>query len=281
MSKIAYLNSKFVKFRDAKIHIEDRGLQFSDSVYEVISFYNQQLVDFEFHIKRLKYSLKELKIKYLVNQDKLKKIFKKIINLNKLKNGIIYMQITRGIQPRDHSYKNNLIPNLIIYVINKKFNLPNKNFKGEKAITYKDLRWKRRDIKTVSLLANVLAKNEAVRKNAYEAILIDKGKITEATASNVWIVKNNKLFTHPTNTDILKGITRESIKKIIKTNKLQLNEKSFTIKQLYNADEVFITSSTNLVTPIIKIDSKIINKGKIGNISLQLASLYANFFINE
>ena len=281
MSKIAYLNSKYIKFRDAKIHIEDRGLQFSDSVYEVISFYNQQLVDFEFHIKRLKYSLKELKIKYLVNQDKLKKIFKKIINLNKLKNGIIYMQITRGIQPRDHSYKNNLIPNLIIYVINKKFNLPNKNFKGEKAITYKDLRWKRRDIKTVSLLANVLAKNEAVRKNAYEAILIDKGKITEATASNVWIVKNNKLFTHPTNTDILKGVTRESIKRIIKTNKLQLNEKSFTIKQLYNADEVFITSSTNLVTPIIKIDSKIINKGKIGNISLQLASLYANFFINE
>ena len=281
MSKIVYLNSKFVKFRDAKIHIEDRGLQFSDSVYEVISFYNQQLVDFEFHIKRLKYSLKELKIKYIVNQDKLKKIFKKIINLNKLKNGIIYMQITRGIQPRDHSYKNNLIPNLIIYVINKKFNLPNKNFKGEKAITYKDLRWKRRDIKTVSLLANVLAKNEAVRKNAYEAILIDKGKITEATASNVWIVKNNKLFTHPTNTDILKGVTRESIKRIIKTNKLQLNEKSFTIKQLYNADEVFITSSTNLVTPIIKIDSKIINKGKIGNISLQLASLYANFFINE
>ena len=281
MPKIVYLNSKFVKFRDAKIHIEDRGLQFSDSVYEVISFYNQQLVDFEFHIKRLKYSLKELKINYIVNQDKLKKIFKKIINLNKLKNGIIYMQITRGIQPRDHSYKNNLIPNLIIYVINKKFNLPNKNFKGEKAITYKDLRWKRRDIKTVSLLANVLAKNEAVRKNAYEAILIDKGKITEATASNVWIVKNNKLFTHPTNTDILKGVTRESIKRIIKTNKLQLNEKSFTIKQLYNADEVFITSSTNLVTPIIKIDSKIINKGKIGNISLQLASLYANFFINE
>ena len=281
MPKIVYLNSKFVKFRDAKIHIEDRGLQFSDSVYEVISFYNQQLVDFEFHIKRLKYSLKELKIKYLVNQDKLKKIFKKIINLNKLKNGIIYMQITRGIQPRDHTYKNNLIPNLIIYVINKKFNLPNKNFKGEKAITYKDLRWKRRDIKTVSLLANVLAKNEAVRKKAYEAILIEKGKITEATASNVWIVKNNKLFTHPTNTDILKGVTRESIKRIIKTNKLQLNEKSFTIKQLYNADEVFITSSTNLVTPIIKIDSKIINKGKIGNISLQLASLYANLFINE
>ena len=281
MSKIAFLNSKYVEFKNAKIHIEDRGLQFSDSVYEVVSFYNQQLIDFEFHIKRLKYSLKELKIKYVVNQDKLKKIFNKIIHLNKLKNGIVYLQITRGVQARDHSYKNNLIPNLIIYTINKKFNLPNKNFKGEKAITYKDLRWKRRDIKTVSLLANVLAKNEAVRKNAYEAILIDKDKITEATASNVWIVKNSKLITHPANTDILKGITRESVKKIIKTNKLQLDEKNFTIKQLYNADEVFITSSTNLVTPITKIDSKIINKGKIGDISLQLATLYANVFINE
>ena len=281
MTKYAYLNSKYVKFKDAKVHIEDRGLQFADSIYEVVSFYNQQLIDFEFHIKRLKYSLKELKIKYEVNKDKIKKIFNKIINLNKLINGIVYLQITRGVQHRDHSYKNNLIPNLIIYTINKKFNLPNKNFKGEKAITYKDLRWKRRDIKTVSLLANVLAKKEAVRKNAYEAILIDNGKITEATASNVWIVKNSKLITHPANTDILKGITRESVKKIIKTNKLQLDEKNFTIKQLYNADEVFITSSTNLVTPITKIDSKIINKGKIGDISLQLATLYANLFINE
>ena len=281
MVKYAYLNSKYVKFQNAKVHIEDRGLQFADSVYEVVSFYNQQLIDFEFHIKRLKYSLKELKIQYVVNQDKLKKIFNKIINLNKLKNGIVYLQITRGVQTRDHSYKNNLIPNLIIYTIKKKFNLPNKNFKGEKAITYKDLRWKRRDIKTVSLLANVLAKKEAVRKNAYEAILIDKDKITEATASNVWIVKNSKLITHPANTDILKGITRESIKRIIKNNNLQLDEKSFTIKQLYKADEVFITSSTNLVTPITKIDSKIINKGKIGDISLQLATLYANFFINE
>ena len=281
MPRVAYLNSKFIKFNLAKVHIEDRGLQFSDSVYEVISFYNKQLVDFEFHIKRLKYSLKELKIKYVVNQNKLKKIFNKIIDLNKLKNGVIYMQITRGVQSREHSYKNNLIPNLIIYTINKKFNLPNKKFKGEKAITYKDLRWKRRDIKTVSLLANVLAKKEAVKKHAYEAILIDKGKITEATASNVWIVKNNKIFTHPTNTDILKGITRESIRRIMKTNKLKLNERSFTIKQLYNADEVFITSTTNLVTPITKIDSKIINKGKIGNISLQLALLYSKFFINE
>ena len=281
MSKIAYLNSKYINFNKAKIHIEDRGLQFSDSVYEVVPFYNKKLIDFNFHIKRLKYSLKELQIKYIVKEDKLKKIFDKIIRLNKKSNGIVYLQITRGVQSRDHDYRNNLIPNLIIYTINRKLNLPNSNFKGEKAITYKDLRWKRRDIKTVSLLANVLAKKEAVRKKAYEAILIDNGKITEATASNVWIVKNNKLITHPANTDILKGITRESIKRIIKSNKLQLRERSFTVKELYSADEVFITSSGNLLTPIIKIDSRIINKGKIGKISFQLATLYADYFINE
>ena len=279
MPKIAYLNSKYINFNKAKIHIEDRGLQFSDSVYEVVPFYNKKLIDFSFHAKRLKYSLKELQIKYIVKEDKLKKIFNKIISLNKIRNGIVYLQITRGVQPRDHDYRNNLIPNLIIYTINRKLNLPNKNFKGEKAITYKDLRWKRRDIKTVSLLANVLAKKEAVRKKAYEAILIDNGKITEATASNVWIVKNNKLITHPSNTDILKGITRETVKKLIKKNKLNLKETSFTKKELYNADEVFITSASSFVTPIIKVDSKLVNKGKIGRITLQLATLYADLFI--
>ena len=279
MSKIAYLNSKYINFNKAKIHIEDRGLQFSDSVYEVVPFYNKKLIDFNFHLKRLKYSLNELQIKYIVKEDKLKKIFNKIISLNKIRNGIVYLQITRGVQPRDHDYRNNLIPNLIIYTINRKLNLPNSNFKGVKAITYKDLRWKRRDIKTVSLLANVLAKKEAVRKKAYEAILIDNGKITEATASNVWIVKNNKLITHPSNTDILKGITRETVKKLIKKNKLNLKETSFSKKELYNADEVFITSSSSFVTPIIKIDSKLVNKGKIGKITMQLATLYADLFI--
>jgi len=279
MSKIAYLNSKYINFNQAKIHIEDRGLQFSDSVYEVVPFYNKKLIDFNFHIKRLKYSLKELQIKYIVKEDKLKKIFYKIIRLNNIRNGIVYLQITRGVQSRDHNYRNNLIPNLIIYTINRKLNLPNSNFKGEKAITYKDLRWKRRDIKTVSLLANVLAKKEAVRKKAYEAILIDKGRITEATASNVWIVKNNKLMTHPSNTDILKGITRETVKKLIKKNRLNLKETSFTKKELYNADEVFITSSSSFVTPIIKVDSKLVNKGKIGKITMQLATLYADLFI--
>ena len=274
MSKIVYLNNKYLKYKDAKVHIEDRGLQFSDSVYEVVPFYNKKLIEFDFHIKRLKYSLNELKININIEKNKYKKIFNKIIFLNKISSGIVYLQITRGVQPRDHAYKKNLKPNIIIYTIDRKLNLPNNNFKGEKAITYQDLRWKRRDIKSVSLLGNVIAKNEAIKKKCYEAILVENGKITEATASNVWIIKNKKLKTHPTNNDILKGITRESIKKIIKLNNLKLSEKSFTLKELYEADEVFITSSGNFVTPIIKIDKKIINKGKIGVITLQLAKIY-------
>ena len=279
MKRIAYLNSKYINFKQAYIHIEDRGLQFSDSVYEVVSFFNDNLIDFNFHFYRLKYSLRQLNIKYYPKKIVLKKIFNKLIKINKIKSGIVYLQITRGVQSRDHSYLNNLTPNVIIYVQKKPLNIISNKFKGEKAITYNDLRWKRRDIKSVSLLANVLAKSEASKKNAYEAILIDNGKITEATSSNVWIIKNKTLITHPANTDILKGITRETIKKIIKKNNLKLKEKSFTIKELYNADEVFITSSTSFVTPIIKIDSKIISKGKIGNISSQLAILYTNLFI--
>ena len=282
MSKIAYLNSKFINFKNAKIHIEDRGLQFSDSVYEVVPFYNKKLIDFKFHIKRLNYSIKELQINYTIKENKLEKIFNRIILLSKLKNGLVYLQLTRGIQSRDHVFKKKLRPNLIIYAINRKLNLPdNNNFKGEKAITFNDLRWKRRDIKSVSLLGNVLAKNAAAKKNAYEAILIDNGIVTEATASNVWIIKKNKLITHPTNTDILKGITRQSIKKLVQSNSLKLVEKCFTLKEMYAADEVFITSSGNFVTPIIKIDYKKINRGKIGKITLKLANLYMNLFRNE
>ena len=274
MSKIAYLNSKFVKFRDAKIHIEDRGLQFSDSVYEVVAVFNKLLIDFDFHLKRLKFSLNELNIKYVIDANKLKKIFERIILKNNIKSGIIYLQITRGVQPREHAYKEKNIPNVIIYSINKEFNIPGKLFIGKTAITTQDLRWKRRDIKTVSLLANVIAKQIAKKKGAYEAILIDKGKVTEGASTNVWIVKNNTLMTHPSNYDILKGITRDSLKKLIKKDRLKFKENIFTKKQLYSADEVFVTGATSLVTPILNIDNKKINKGRIGAITSKLSKIY-------
>ena len=280
MPNFAYINNKFVNFKSAKIHIEDRGLQFADSVYEVIAVLDNNLIDLDFHLKRLKYSLRELEIKFIINKKNLTKIFLNLVKKNKTRNGIIYLQITRGIQFREHKYKKNLIPTLIVYTRNKSFNLPGKKFVGVKTITYQDLRWKRRDIKTVNLLPNIIAANMAKKKNAYEAILIQNGKVTEGTSSNIWIIKRNNLITHPANSDILKGVTRTSILKIIKKTKLKLVEKQFTHKQLVNADEVFLTSSGSFITPILKIDNKKINKGKIGNITLKLAEMYTEACIN-
>ena len=280
MPSYAYINNKFVSFKNAKIHIEDRGLQFADSVYEVIAVLNGNLIDLDFHLKRLRYSLKELKISYKFNKLDFKNIFHKLLGKNRISNGIIYLQITRGVQYREHKYKNKLIPTLIIYSRNKKFNLPGKNFKGVNTITFEDLRWKRRDIKTVNLLPNIIAANKAKQKNAYEAILLQDGKVTEGTSSNIWIIKKNNLITHPANSDILKGVTRTSLLKIIKKTSLKLVEKSFTHKQLLEADEVFLTSSGSFITPILKIDKKKINKGKIGNITLKLAKMYTTSCTN-
>ena len=135
MTTYAYINNKYVNFKDAKIHIEDRGFQFSDSVYEVIKVLNYKLLDINFHIRRLKYSTKELNFNIKINKNLLTKIFINIVKMNKLSNGIIYLQITRGLQPREHAYKKNLKPNIIIYTAKKKFNLPNNNYTGYKAIT--------------------------------------------------------------------------------------------------------------------------------------------------
>jgi len=271
MSKYVYLNNKYVNYKDAKIHIEDRGFQFSDSVYEVIKVINGKLLDIEFHLSRLKYSTSELNFNFKINKPSLKNIFLSLVKKNQLKNGIIYLQITRGIQPREHAYKKNLKPNIIIYTAKKKFNLPNKNYKGYKAITYPDIRWGRPDIKTTSLLANILAATEASKQGAYETILFKGKKVTEAAHSNVWIIKDKKIITHPANKEILKGVTRTVLKKIINSLNLKLIEREFSIKELMKAEEVFITSSGSLVTPITQVDKIKINKGKIGAITKSLA----------
>ena len=280
MPKVAFVNSKFIEFDKANVHIEDRGLQFADSVYEVIAILNKNFVDLNYHLKRLKYSLKELKINYKIDKIFLTKIFRKLIKENSINNGIIYLQITRGVQEREHVYTKIIKPSIIVYARNKKFNLPGKNFIGVNAITYEDLRWKRRDIKTVNLLPNIIAANKAKEMNAYEAILMQNGKVTEGTSSNIWIIKKNNLITHPANSEILKGVTRSSLLKIIKKTSLKLIEKSFSHKQLFDADEVFLTSSGSFITPILKIDKKKINNGKIGNITLKLAEMYSKSCMN-
>ena len=275
MPNIAFINSKYIEFKNAKVHIEDRGFQFSDSVYEVLKVINKKLIDFDFHFKRLKYSSSELNFNLKIDKKKLHRIFLSLIKKNNLSNGIIYLQITRGVQPREHAYKKNLKPNIIIYTARKNFNLPNKNYKGFKAITYPDIRWGRPDIKTTSLLANILAATYASNVGAYESIFFKGNKITEAAHSNVWIIKKKKIITHPVNKEILKGVTRTVLISLIKSLNLNLIEREFTIKELYNSDEVFITSSGSLITPIVQVDKFKINNCKIGSITKSLAT---NFY---
>jgi D-alanine transaminase len=271
MLRYVYLNNKYINFKDAKVHIEDRGLQFSDSVYEVVKVINNKVLDFDFHIRRLKYSIKELNFNFIIDKKKLQEVFNTLVKKNYLSNGIIYLQITRGVQSRAHAYQKSLKPNIIIYTDRKKFNLPNNKYKGYKAITYPDIRWGRPDIKTTSLLANILAATYASKKGAYESIFFKGNKITEASHSNVWIIKKKIIITHPANKEILKGVTRTILKRLINDLGLILIEKNFTKRQLYNADEVFITSSGSLVTPIIQVDKIKINNCKIGLITKSLA----------
>ena len=277
MKNITYINSKFVKHSDAKISVEDRGFLFADSIYELISVFNKKIIDIDQHLNRLRSSLNKVKIKYNFNKKKIKKIINKLIKLNNVINGYIYIQITRGVAERKHEFPKQYKPTTIIFT--KNLNIDKKLYeKGVKIITISDLRWLRRDIKTTSLLPNVLSKQLAVEKNAFESWLIDNGNVTEGSASNAWIIKSsNTIITHPANNKILKGVTRDTVIKILKKNNFNVREKPFNLIEAKNAKEAFLTSSTMSVVPVVKIDNYNISNGKPGDITKKIMYLYNNY----
>ena len=272
-----YLNGKYLPLSKAKISVTDRGFQFSDGVYEVIASYDGTLIDIDLHLKRLKKSLKEIDIKINLSIKEILKISKEIQSKDNLKTGIIYIQVTRGNQnPRDHKYTNNLKPNIIIYSIQKDLKANDQlSKKGVPAITYPDIRWLRADIKSISLLGNVMAVNKAKDMKCHEAILIDQNSnVTEGNSSSIWIIKGNKCITHPLTNKILNGVTRKKLISIIKKNNLIFEEKIFKKELLFKANEVFMTNATNFIMPIIKVDKIKIGKGLPGVISLLLRKQY-------
>ena len=274
-----YINGNYKDILKSKVSITDRGFQFSDGIYEVIAVYENRFVDIDLHLNRLIKSLNKLKIKINLKVKQIENISKKIKKLNNLSNGIIYIQITRGDQhPRDHKFPKGLKPNIIIYSIPKDFiKINSKAKKGVTTSLYPDIRWLRSDIKSISLLGNSMAANYAKEKKNHEAILYDeKNYITEGNSSSIWIIKNNKCITHPLNYRILKGCTRHKLISIVKKKKLRFEEKKFSIKALLSADEVFMTSATNFVMPIIKVDKHKISDGKPGQITLHLRDEFIN-----
>ena len=272
-----YINGKYKPLSQSTVSVTDRGYQFSDGVYEVIAVFKNEFVDFKLHLNRLFVSLKKMDMKINLNKNQIESITKKIKKINQLEMGIVYIQITRGDQnPREHKYSSNLKPNIVIYSIIKNFEYLNKLAKkGVKTSLYPDVRWQRSDIKSISLLGNVLAANHAKKNKSHEAVLFDnRNMITEGNSSSIWIIKKNKCITHPLNFRILKGCTRHKLISILKKNKFKFEEKKFSITSLLSADEAFMTSATNFIMPIIKVDKYTISNGKPGLNTLKFRSLF-------
>ena len=276
-----YVNGSYLNKADALISVEDRGFNFSDGVYEVIAFNKRKLLNFNKHILRLKKSLNGISIKKpFSNFKSLELIILHLIDLNHLNKGFIYLQITRGSAKRNHLFPKRVKPNVIIFAFSNK-KLDNL-LEGVRVGTSEDIRWLRCDLKSISLLPNLLEKQKAYDRGLYEIWQKRDSLITEGSTSNAFIVNSNDtILTHPKNNLILGGVTRDCVVSLAKKNKILLEEKAFTLNDIKKCKEAFLTSTTVGVLPVIKIDNLIINNKKIGEITKKITNLYNQFLNNQ
>ncbi len=279
MPKQAYVNGRYLPHGEAAVHIEDRGYQFADGVYEVVPVASGALVDEDLHLDRLERSLGELHIDMPMSRTALKLVSDELMRRNRLSNGFLYMQVTRGVAPRDHKFPKAAKPALVMTTRQTKPHSPQMLAEGVTVITLPDIRWKRCDIKSVSLLPNVLAKQQAVDAGAYEAWMVDEeGKVTEGTSTNAWIVtKDDKLVTRHANNAILNGITRISLLRLAAEEGVEFQERPFSVEEALEAREAFITSSTNFVMPVTQIDGKPVGNGHPGLLTARLRAVYEGY----
>ncbi len=273
MSRISYVNGRYLPHKMSMVHIEDRGYQFGDGVYEVVLVLNKKLIDFDGHYKRLKRSLEQISLEYHFSQTLIKQIINRLIRFNLISNGLIYLQVTRGVAERAHQFPDDASATLVVTA--KPISI-SPVIEGKKAITTTDQRWDRRDIKTIQLLPNCIAKQEAVENDAFEAIMVmNDGTITEGASSNLWMVnKENHLITRKASNIILNGITKVTIAEIAEIQKIQVIERAFTVNEAKGAKELFITSATAIVTPITQLDEHMIADGNVGPVSSALRNMY-------
>ncbi|XJZ26529.1 D-amino-acid transaminase [Bacillota bacterium Lsc_1132] len=273
--KFAILNGKMMERSEAKVDIEDRGYQFGDGVYEVIRIYNGKMFTVKEHLDRFYRSADNIGITVPYTKGQLTEMLNELIDKNKLGLGIIYMQITRGAAPRNHAFPlGDVAPALSAYT--KEIDRPLESMeKGVRTILTEDIRWLRCDIKSLNLLGNILAKQKASEAGCFEAIQHRGEDVTEGSSSNVFIVKNGVIHTHPSDHFILKGITKDVILELCKENGIALEERIFTLEELQHADEVFLSSTTAEVMPIIEIEGKLVHDGVPGPITRQLQQSFA------
>ena len=253
---------------------EERGLQFGDGVYEVISIYNGTYHLFEEHVDRLYRSLDAIKIKFPYEKEEFKSLLLELLEKNDMKSdGKVYLQVTRGSATRDHVFPENTEANVYAYVSDQARKLELLQ-NGVSTITQRDIRWENCYIKSLNLLPNVLAKQEAKENGCYEAILHKDGLVTECSSSNVYLVKNGKIYTFPATKRILHGCVRILVERFAKELNIPFIEEGFELEDIPLADEMFLSSSTSEVMPIVNVDGKPINDGKPGKITRQLQALY-------
>jgi D-alanine transaminase len=281
MSRIAYVNGRYLSRRDAKVAIEDRGYQFSDGVYEVCEVRGGRLIDERRHMARLDRSLRELRMTRPMSLAALGIVLRETVRRNRVHDGIVYVQVTRGVAPRDFPFPAaDIRPSLVVTARSNDIErLEQIAAEGIAVITAPDIRWQRVDIKSVALLPNVLAKQTAREQGAREAWLTDaQGRVTEGASSNAWIVnRDGKLITHPTGHDILSGITRSVVIDVIKGQGLAFEERAFTVEEAYAAREAFITSASQVVTPVVSINGRPVGNGAPGLIAAALRRDYHRY----
>ncbi len=278
MSRIAYVNGRYLPLSGAAVHIEDRGYQFADGVYEVCIVRDGHLIDETRHLRRLMRSLGELEIRPPVHPAALGVILREIIRRNRIVDGVVYLQVTRGVAPRNHPFPSPSVrPSLVVTARPADITAGDKMAEeGIAVVTTPDIRWQRVDIKTIGLLPNVLAKQKAKVAGAGEAWFVDReGYVTEGSSTNAWIVTaTGTLVTHAIDNAILRGVTRDVVMDLLASEGLRYEERRFSVEEAFAAREAFVTSAGNLIMPVVRIDGRDIGTGRPGEIGLKLRRLF-------
>ncbi len=275
MSRIVYVNGEYLPEEDAKISVFDRGFLFADGVYEVSAVIGGKLVDNDAHLARLARSMSELKLTPPASGEEITAIMQEMVERNDIDEGLVYLQVTRGAADRDFAFPKDATPSLIMFTQKKSLSVNPTADKGISVITVPDIRWKRRDIKTVGLLPASMAKQAALDAGANDAWFVEDGFVNEGSSNNAFIVTHDgKIVTRHLGSEILHGITRKAVMELARREKLEIDERPFTPEEAYEAREAFSTSASAFVMPVIKIDDHTLGNGVPGPVTEKLRKLY-------
>ena len=274
MSKIVYLDGRYLPESQARVSVFDRGFLLADGVYEVVPVLRGRLIDVDPFLERFTRSLDALSLEMPISPEACLEMIRTLMAKNALDEGGVYLQITRGTAPRQFEFPQGLTPTCMAFTFEKNILHSPEAAKGVRVITVEDIRWKRRDIKSIALLAQSLAKEEAVRRGAYEGWMVEEGFVTEGTASSAYIVRDGTIITRPLSGNILPGIRRRVILELAPRHGIPVEQRPFTPEEAYTANEAFLSSATTLIYPVTEIANHPIGNGKPGTITRRLRELY-------